>query len=316
MGTEAALNTPEGLAIDRNGDLLIANNCKQVVRRLDRQTGRLSTVIGEMPKLRVSRYEPPHSILGGGAQLLVVDPSGNLFFSVTGAWRITRYDAATQTVSVFAGKGSADVFGGDGGPAIDAFLEVKGLATDADGNVLLAGANRIRRIDSHTGIIETIAGTGRFGFFGDGGPARSADLANPTALAYGLDGTLYFADAGNNRIRAISPRGTIRTVAGNGLGGPPQDGEALREAVGEVLALATEPGGDVLFMDFRKSLRRLDVRRGQISTMTERGDFDFEKVRKVPGLAVDRQGTIYFDVPGDNVVKAIRATAASREPRQ
>lgn len=312
-GPEATLNTPRGLVIDRNGDLLIANECPQRVLRLDRRTNRLSEVIGEAPlTIRLKGFTTVYSE-PGSVELLAIDGAGRLYMAVNCGRRVEMFDTASPAWSPIAGLGGPDTFSGDGGPATEAHLEVCGLAADADGNVYVSGASRIRRITAATGIIETIAGTGRQGFFGDNGPARSADLTFPTALAIDHQGTIYFADSGNNRIRAIDPGGTIRTVAGNGLGGPRRDGDALREAVGEVQALAIDPEDNVVFMDSSKSIRRLDVHRQRVTTILLGSFFEWERVLKVPGLAVDGDGTIYFDVPKDNRVQAIRAANVPRE---
>ncbi len=306
-GPDAKLNTPRGLVIDRNGDLLIANECPQKVLRLDRRTHKLSEVIGEGPlKIRMkgstTRFREPSPV-----ELLAIDGTGNLYMAVRCGRGVNMYDASDRAWSHIAGVGGADDFSGDGGPATEAHVEVCGLAVDASGNVYVSGANRIRRIAAATGIIETVAGTGRQGFFGDNGPARNADLGLPTALAIDRRGTIYFADTVNNRIRAVDRSGTIRTVAGNGPLGPRNDGDALREAVGEVQALAIDPDDNVVFMDSQKAVRRLDVRRGQVTTILPGSFQEWERVLKVPGLAVDDEGTIFYDIPKDNLVGAIRA---------
>ena len=254
--------------------------------------------------LRPGAY--PRSV---GTGHLAIDHQGNLYLSVPGGRWIDRYDATTRTLAPFAGAWANDPYSGDGGPAVQAHIKVNGLATDPAGNVLVCGANRIRRIAVGSGVIETVAGTGRYGFYGDGGPARAADLADPTALAVDRDGTIYFSDLGNHRIRAIDPRGTIRTVAGNGLGGPPEDGEALRGAVGEVIAVAIAPDDAVIFMDWRSCIRRLDVRRGRIVTLSDRCDFEIERVPRVHGLAIGPDGSIYFARPDKHRVEAIPAAA-------
>lgn len=314
-GPQATLNTPRGLVIDRNGDLLIANECPQKVLRLDRRTNRLSELIGEAPiVIRLQGYSTlltePRWI-----ELLAVDGAGALYLATNCGRLVNKYDAADAAWSHVAGVPGPDTFSGDGGPATEANIEVCGLAADAAGNVYVAGAHRIRRIAAATGIIETVAGTGRSGFFGDNGPARSADLSFPTALAIDRRGTIYVADTGNYRIRAIDAGGTIRSVAGNGSGGPRNDGDALREAIGTVEALAIDPDDNVVLMDSSKAVRRLDVRRRHVTTIVAGYFFEWERVLKVPGLAVDAEGTIYFDVPKDNRVEKIRAPGAPREAR-
>ncbi len=100
-------------------------------------------------------------------------------------------------------------FGGDGGPATSASLNyASAVALDADGNLYIADTlnHRIRRVDSSTGFITTIAGTGVSGFSGDGGPALAGEITTPTAITVDPSGKIYFADEGNNRIRVLTPQ--------------------------------------------------------------------------------------------------------------
>jgi hypothetical protein len=99
------------------------------------------------------------------------------------------------------------------------------VVVDAAGNLLITdlgfitdlGNQRIRKI--HRGVITTVAGSGAIGFCGDGGQATSACLSSPVGIAVDTGGNLFIADAGNQRIRQVDPRGTINTVAGNGTTG-------------------------------------------------------------------------------------------------
>jgi hypothetical protein len=113
--------------------------------------------------------------------------------------------------------GNGGVFLGDGGPAASASLGLatNGVATDLPGNLYIAdgGNNRVRKV-TPDGTIGTVAGNGQSGFSGDGGPASSAQLFDPMAVTVDSAGNLYIADAGNNRIRKVTPAGTISTVAG------------------------------------------------------------------------------------------------------
>jgi serine/threonine-protein kinase len=212
-----------------------------------------------------------------------------------------------------AGKNGKEEFGGDGGAATQAALRVNGLACDAAGNIYVSGANRIRRISRDSGIIRTIAGTGKIGFFGDGGPALAADLANPSALAVDRNGTIYFSDEANNRIRAIDGKGRIRTVAGNGRSGPPDDGDAIRNPAGEVRAVAVDGDGDVVFMNDARRIRRLRVSQSRMETLLENPRGDLENPREVAGLAVSPDGTIFFDLPRSNRVSSIPAALLGKK---
>ena len=106
---------------------------------------------------------------------------------------------------------------GDGNPALGTRL-VAPIDVDVDsvGNIYIADAARVRRVDASTGIVTTVAGTGEPGFAGDGGPATSALLGRYLHIALHPGGDLYIADSSNCRIRKVDSGGTITTVAGTG----------------------------------------------------------------------------------------------------
>ena len=144
---------------------------------------------------------------------------GSVYVSDSGNHRLRRV-GADGIISTIAGNGTVGS-SGDGGPAARAqFVDPKGIAVWGDGVIYLAdGAGcRIRRIGVD-GIISTVAGIGRCGFFGDGGQATEAWLNYPIDVALATDGSLYFSDERNNRIRKVGPDGIIQTVAGSGRGG-------------------------------------------------------------------------------------------------
>ena len=146
---------------------------------------------------------------------LAVDGSGNLYIADSVDSRVRKVDAA-GIITTVAGTGSYG-FGGDGGRAANALLALpQGLAVDGSGNLYIAdsGNQRVRKVDA-AGIITTVAGTGDYGFGGDGGPAANALLNEPQGLAVDGSGNLYIADSGNERVRRVDPSGTITTIAGS-----------------------------------------------------------------------------------------------------
>jgi hypothetical protein len=146
---------------------------------------------------------------------LAEDPQGNLYFAEQGDNRVRKVSPDGILTSI-AGKISEGGFSGDNGPALNAeLLDPGAVATDARGNVYVAdtGNYRIRKIDPN-GIITTVAGTGGYGFSGDGGKATDAQIGEPDGLAVDAVGNLYIADGG--RIRIVNPQGIINTYAGDG----------------------------------------------------------------------------------------------------
>jgi sugar lactone lactonase YvrE len=118
------------------------------------------------------------------------------------------------------------VFPSDGKPAATAPLgQVSGIASDAKGNVFFTDEDNhlVMRIGTDGGL-RVVAGNGIKGFSGDTGSAVNASLNGPQGIAVSLDGSLYFADSGNQRIRKVTPEGMIFTVAGNGRAGYSGDG--------------------------------------------------------------------------------------------
>ncbi len=206
--TQAKLNTPRGVALDSKGNLYIADAFNNIVRRVD-TTGNITTFAGT----------PQQSgFAGDGGQAtkallnapfnVAIDAAGNVYIADDGNNSV-RVVSTGGVISTFAGNQKAG-FSGDGGPAKSASLDNPlALAIDPAGNVYILEnpGNRIRQVSS-AGIITTIAGTGTPGFSGDGGPSPAAQIASPIgSMAYG-NGTLYFTDTSNERVRAISLTGT------------------------------------------------------------------------------------------------------------
>jgi sugar lactone lactonase YvrE len=153
---------------------------------------------------------PPY--LGSLPPGLAVDNAGNVYVADNGNSRIRKI-SVYGVVTTVAGTGAIG-FSGDSGPAADAKLSsVLGLAVDSAGNLLLADSDNHRvRLITSDGTITTVAGNGVCGSSGDGGPAATAQLCNPTGIALDNAGNLFIAEAGTGRIRRISPDGTISTV--------------------------------------------------------------------------------------------------------
>jgi len=210
------INGPSSLAFDREGNLLIAEHFGERLLRRE-PNGTISTLINT-------------DVYG-----LAVDPDNTIRVAQITVGRVGRVERQAAATS---GEPGAQLFGlvYDAGVAkkveetdrlgTQVVLKMPaGVAYDAAGNLYIAEitGNRIRKVDSH-GIISTVAGTGKRGFSGDGGPATSADLDGPGTLGFDLAGNLYIVEIIGNRVRKVDTQGNITTIAGNGQAGFAGDG--------------------------------------------------------------------------------------------
>ena len=230
--TRAQLDTPDGVAIAPDGDLIVADSHNHRIRRVDKPTQVITTIAGsgengydgdDKPALEAALNTPNAVFVTGNGDIYIADTLNN---------RVRMIDHATGFITTVAGDGETGGSGpvGDGGPAISAHLFMPSDVAVADnGDIFIADMhhNRVRKVDGRTRIITTVAGNGAFGPGGDDGPATQARLAGPAGIALVPDGngtvTIFIADYYNAFIRAVGPDAIIRNVAGEGrvvLGSP------------------------------------------------------------------------------------------------
>jgi sugar lactone lactonase YvrE len=264
--TVAQLKAPAGLALDASGNLYIADRLDNRIRKVSTD-GTISTVAG--------RGGDPYSQLGDGGQAtsaalagpmaVAVDKSGNLYIADTGFFLIRKV-SPSGIITTIAGRNYYQ----DGPTEVDFPM---GLAVDAAGNLYIATPGAIRKL-SPDGTLSIFAGNGRFGIAGpsgDGGPAISATLQGPFAVALDTAGNLYISGGnlsgygpGSGYVRKVTTDGIIHTIAGNGTTGYSGDGGPATSAA---FSQAT------------------------------------------PGIAVNAGGTIYVTDVFNNVVRALRPAA-------
>lgn len=213
---------------------------------------------------------------------LVAGPDGDLYFSDQGN-QVIRHARADGTVEVVAGSPGVGGYSGDGGPAVDALLHghedwVGGPTSKLalhDGKLYVADSLNgvVRAIDLATGVIDRVVGkfvrgaeVGSYpGYVGDGGDALDAELAYPRAVAFGPEGEMYVADAGNNCVRVVGTDGVIEPFAGRcgeeaGYGG--DEGPALEATMDFPCGVSVDPAGDVYVADSNNHIvRRIPVAR-------------------------------------------------------
>lgn len=217
---QAQLDFPYGIALDAAGNLFISDSNNQRIRVVTVADHNINTIAG----INKSGYNGDNAPLGTAFNYpagLAVDPSGTLYVADT--WnhvirKITQPLTPNAVLTTIAGTGTPG-FSGEGSLARSAQLNFPfGVAVDAQGNILIADSanNRIREISAQ-GIIMTVAGSDHGA--GDGGPALSARMFGPSGVAIAPDGSVYIAEANNNRVRQVSTDGIISTVA-SGLNSP------------------------------------------------------------------------------------------------
>ncbi len=314
----AELDWPAGITLDSAGNLFIAERGNNRVRRVS--AGGIITTVAGTGKGVYPPVAGPGPGDGGpatsadlvGPAGLAADGNGNLFIADLYNNRVRKV-SPDGIITTVAGNGTASGFSGDGGPAVAAQISGPiGVAVDGAGNLLvlqLAYGGRVRVV-SADGTIRTVAGGGTFGLSGDGGPATSAGLANPFAMALDAAGNLYIADTANYRIRKISQNGTIATVAGNGGGGfaayqgPTGDGGPANSArLTSPFGVAADSKGNLLIADtFDHRIRQVSPD-GIVSTVAGTGTAGLSgdggpainaRLNAPFGLAADGAGNLYF----------------------
>jgi streptogramin lyase len=305
--TSAQLAGPLGVAVDTDGNLLIADRFNQRIRRVS-PAGTIETSGGNGSAGFFGDGGPATSATLARPSDVALDAAGNLFIADRDNQRVRRVDAVTGAITTVAGNGT---FGsdGDGGPATSASIATAfSVAVDAAGNLFISDYQgyRVRRVNAATGVIDTVAGTGQFGFSGDGGPATSAAISSPARIAFDAAGNLFIPDEFNHRIRRVDGvTGTITTVAGNGIDGFSGDGgPATLASLNLPVAVAVDAAGNLYVADqFNDRIRRVDGVTGTITTVAgngsrggagDGGPATAAELAAPAGVAVDADGNVYI----------------------
>ncbi|HMV50187.1 MAG TPA: SMP-30/gluconolactonase/LRE family protein [Blastocatellia bacterium] len=231
LAVKAELNEPYEVRFDRASNLFFVERMNHTVRRVDVKTRVITTVAGtgaagfsgDDGAATKAMMNQPHSIQ--------FDQTGKLYICDILNHRIRRVDLNTGIITTFAGTGEK-LPTPDGAKFATAPLNgPRAMDFDRQGNLWLAlrEGNAVYKLDLKTGTLHHVAGTGKKGFTGNGGPAKEATLSGPKGLSIGPDGNVYLADTESHSIRMIDVRRrTLELIAGTGEGGDGPDGDPLK----------------------------------------------------------------------------------------
>jgi streptogramin lyase len=252
--TEAKLNEPYEVRFDTSGDLYFVEMQNHVVRKVDSATGTISTVAGTGAlgfdgdgglAINAKLYRP-HSIQFA--------PSGDLFICDIGNHRLRAVDRKTGMIRTVSGTGEKKT-SPDGSRFAEASLNgPRAIDFDANGDLWLAlrEGNAVYRFDMKAGKLHHIAGTGKKGFTGNGGPAKEATLSGPKGVSIAPDGNVYLADTESHSVRmidlAIKPP-ALRLIAGTGTKGSGSEGEALKSTMARLHGIFVDKDGAIYIGD-------------------------------------------------------------------
>ncbi|HVU32134.1 MAG TPA: immunoglobulin domain-containing protein [Opitutaceae bacterium] len=340
-GSAARFFAPAGLAIDASGNLIVADTCNNVFRKVT-ATGAVSLFVGSAldpstnpinvgntdgtggaAKFHIGDYAPYGSYGAPiyttiGSSTLGIDSSGNVYLADTMNDTIRKITPA-GVVTTIAGspgtQGSRDAVGTNA-----TFNVPGGVTADSAGNVYVAdsGNNTVRKI-APDGTVSTIAGTaGTFG--GTDGTGAAARFTNPTGIAIDASGNLYVTDTGNHTVRKITPAGVVTTLAGSAGNKGTVDGSGATARFNSPTGIAVDPSGYVYVADTENHAIRKISPAGTVSTIagtigvsgSADGTGISAKFFEPYGVAITSTGTLYIaDTSNDTIRVGIPATTTA-----
>ena len=310
--TKAQLNSPQAVAVDSAGNFYIADAGNNVVRKVT-ASGTISNFAGNGTAGFGGDGNAATGAQLNSPQGLAIDSAGNLYIADTGNSRVRKVSGGA--ITTIAGSSTVG-YGGDGGAGASAQLNSPtGVAVDGAGNVYIAdfGNNVVRKVTAG-GTISTVAGNGRQGYSGDGGPGVQAQLNGPQGVAVDTAGNLYIADTLNSRIRKLNSAG-IQTVAGNGIVGYSGDGGPATSAeLAGPTGLAVDLAGSIYVSNGSSNIRKI-FPNGPIATIAGANALGYSgdggpalnaTFNGALGLAVDSTGNVYVADSGNNAIRLLQ----------
>jgi len=314
QATTAKVNNPFGLALDASGNLYIADQLNNRIRKLT-SDGVITTVAGTGTASFTGDGSSATSAAVNHPCGLVVDSAGNIYIADT-ANNVIRKVTSAGTISTFAGTGGIGNTGDEGEAAKAVLDHPIGLALDSSGQLYIAdtGNNRVRVVGAD-GKINAFAGTGTAGSTGDGGPAKEALLNRPQGIFVDAGGVVYIADTFNHRIRKVDAGGTITTIAGIGTPGFSGDGgPATKAALRYPKSVTADSAGNLFIVDSFNARIRVIGPDGVIRTVAGDGVLGYggddgpaakARLRFPSAVVLDNAGRLYVTDTQNNRVRLL-----------
>ncbi len=249
---EASFNLPHEIRFDKDGNYFIADMTNHAIRRVDAKTGIITTFAGtgqpgysgDGGPANKAQLKQPHSIQFG--------PDGSLYICDIGNNAIRKVDMKTGMISTFAGTGVAGITP-DGAPIAGTPMKgPRSMDFDKAGNLWLVTreGNQVLKFDLTESKIHLIAGNGKKGFTGNGGPAKEATLSGPKGIAIDTEGNAWLADTESHSVRMVNAKtGNLELMAGTGEKGNGPDGDPLKFQMARLHGIFVDADGAVYIGD-------------------------------------------------------------------
>jgi len=312
MAAKSASVYPVSVATDSSGNVYFSS--KQAVFK--ESGGTLTRVAGAPGGASpLGDGGPATSAYLNDPQGVAVDSAGNLYIVDGACERIRKVTAGT--ISTYAGTGSYGTTGDGGLATLAPLAEACAVAVDSKGTLYITdlGDSRVHKVTTD-GYIWAVAGNGTAGYSGDNGAATNASLNAPRGIAVDTAFNVYIADAGNKRIRMVTPGGTITTVAGGGTLTPYNGALATSVALALPAGIAVDGSGDLYIADsgYAKVFRVTpdghiwaDAGTGLPGYSGDGGLATSAELGMPYGVAVDTAGNRYITDLGNNVIRKVTA---------
>jgi gliding motility-associated-like protein len=322
-GTKASLSNPRGIALDSNGNIVIADMDNNVIRKLDTKTGIITRIAGQGYVYANTDGLTALNAGFNGPVGVAVDSKNNIYVVEEYAAVVRKIDAATNVISTVAGIRNLDgsyPYNANGAPAVSTRLSYPtGVAFDKNDNLYIADWDNsiIREVDATTQLIKTVAGVlnNRL-FWRDGVAATNAPLNEPPRVFIDKSGNIYIPDQLNDRIRKVDAKtNIITTIAGNGLESYAGDGGlAVNAELRKPAAVTVDSKGNIFIADtYNNVIRKVDAVSGIITTIAGTGTAGYSGDNGNAQLAKLNYPTDIFVDKDDNLVIADAKNHAIRK---